>query len=170
MRKTMITMTLATLLTACSTTSGTGPDIYTSGFDNSTLAEIAPHGAACTTACLGLGAQWNEAHGDEAFLIVANFMDLVAILDAQLNIDGKIVDLEPADLLTGQETNSGVRTSTKGFRTTLETIEAITKAKRVWLRIETPTGTREDRIIDASGDSKAYHAMKRFISAVKSVD
>jgi len=29
MRKTMITMTLATLLTACSTTSGTGPDIYT---------------------------------------------------------------------------------------------------------------------------------------------
>jgi len=49
-------------------------------------------------------------------------MDLVAILDAQLNIDGKIVDLEPADLLTGQETNSGVRTSTKGFRTNLKTI------------------------------------------------
>tara|TARA_B100001059_G_C17787567_1_gene558083 strand:- start:390 stop:689 length:300 start_codon:yes stop_codon:yes gene_type:complete len=96
-----------------------------------------------------LGAQWNEAHGDEAFLIVANFMDLVAILDAQLHIDGKIVGLEPADLLTGQETNSGVRTSTKGFRTTLENIEAITNAKRVWLRIETPTGTREDRIIDA---------------------
>lgn len=47
MRRTMITMTLATLLTACATTSGTGPDIYTSGFDNSTLVEIAPHGAAC---------------------------------------------------------------------------------------------------------------------------
>lgn len=93
-------------------------------------------------------------------------MDYVAILDAQLNIDAQVIVLEPADVVTDFDSQYG-KVSSKGFRTNLDTIEAITKADRVWLRIETPNGTREDRIIDQDGDSKAYHAMKRFINAVK---
>ncbi|RUO20927.1 hypothetical protein CWE08_07450 [Aliidiomarina iranensis] len=167
MRKTMITMTLATLLTACATTTGTQPDVRTSGFDQAKIVEIQPHGASCGSAgCLGLGAQWNESHGDNAFFIVTSYMDYVAILDAQLNIDGQVIDLEPADVVTDFDSQYG-KVSSKGFRTNLDTIEAITKADRVWLRIKTPNGTREDRIIDQDGDSKAYHAMKRFMNSVR---
>lgn len=169
MIKTITAISFLTLLTSCATTSGIAPDIRTSGFDNSKLVEIAPHGAACTATCLGLGAQWNESHGNNAFFIVTNYMDYVAILDAQLNVDGQVIDLEPADVITDFDSQFG-KVSSKGFRTNLATIEAITKADRVWLRIETPNGTREDRIIDADSDSKAYHAMKRFMKAVKSAE
>ncbi len=54
-------------------------------------------------------------------------MDYIAILDAQLNIDSQVIDLEPADVVTDFDSQYG-KVSSKGFRTNLDTIEAITKA------------------------------------------
>jgi len=59
-----------------------------------------------------------------------------------------------------------MKISTKGFLTKLDTVEKIIKSKRTWLRVHTPTGTIEDAVINGKKDSKAYHALIRFMDAV----
>ena len=47
-----------------------------------------------------------------------------------------------------------------------EVLRSIAGAQRAWLRVHTTDGYVEDAIVDGSTDSKALHAMRRFLSEV----
>ncbi len=166
MKLIMIMATLA--LAGCATTSGTGPTVSRSGFDGSTVVDISPHGNDCSSmTCTGLGAQWSSATPDAAILKVQVFNDITAITGAKLNIDGKVIDLEPMRGLTNFDKSiPGLKMSVKGYHVQLSDLRRIAAAQRAWLRVSTPSGYVEDRIVEGSSDSKAYHAIRRFLDSV----
>lgn len=168
--KVLFVMVLAFIISGCATTSGTDPVAGYSGFDNAKTVSIPPHGNACSSmVCTGLGAQWNSSSPDSAILIVQVFNEYAAISRAELNIDGEKVSLSPAQTVTDfSSPGSVMRESSRGFGISFSVIEKILSAKRVWLRVHTPTGYIEDPVIDGEKDSKAYHALSRFVTAVKS--
>jgi hypothetical protein len=158
------------LVNGCGTTTGLSPRTAHSGFDNARTVSVAPHGnisAGLSGTSTGIGAQWSEAHKDQAILIVAAYLTYTAITGAELNIDGEKVRLTPTATATSMESSSGVKMSTKAFLTELATVEKIIKSKRTWLRLHTPEGSIEGAVIDGDKDSKAYHALIRFMDAVK---
>ncbi|MCP3129259.1 hypothetical protein [Shewanella sp. KJ2020] len=166
----LFVIALAFVISGCATTSGTNPIIGYSGFDNAKTVSIDPHGNACSSmVCTGLGAQWNSSNPDSAILIVQVFNEYAAISQAELIIDGNKVTLSSAQTVTDfSYPGSAIRESSKGFGIPFSVIEQILSAKRVWLRVHTPTGYIEDPVIDGEKDSKAYHALSRFVTAVKS--
>jgi len=154
----------------CATTTGTDPVIGYSGFDNAKTVSIRPHGNACSAfVCTGLGAQWNSSNPGSAILIVQIFNEYAAISRAELNIDGNIETLSSSVTVTEfSSPGSVMRESSQGFAVSLSLVEKLLSAKRVWLRVHTPTGYIEDAVLDGKKDSKAYHALSRFVAAVKS--
>ncbi|MDN2482776.1 hypothetical protein [Vibrio agarivorans] len=157
----------AVLLAGCSTTSGLEPNVSHSGFDNATIVSIDPHGNACDTmVCTGIGAQWNSSQPDQVILLVAVFNEYAGITDVQLNIDGDRVQLQPTRTITDLNNNSAIKTSTKAFVVDLQLVDHILSSNRTWIRVHTPTGYLEDAVIDNGKDSKAYHALSRFVRDV----
>jgi len=156
------------LLAGCSTTSGTGPNVRHSGFDGARVVTIDGHGNDCSTIiCTGIGAQWKSTNPTEAVLVVYIFNDIKGITGAQLNIDGKTHDLTIMMPLTNfSELGAVTKESRKGFLVPLSLVREITASKRTWLRVQTTAGNMENRVIDGQNDSKAYHALKRFLAAV----
>lgn len=161
---------LALILSACATTSGSDPIVGFSGFDNAKTVSISPHGNACSSMlCTGLGAQWNSSNPESAILIVRVFNEYAVINHAELNIDGKKIELASVQTVTDFGTPStGIHESSKAFGVPLTVIEQIISANKVWLRVSTPSGYIEDPVKDGSKDSKAYHALSRFVLAIKS--
>ena len=156
-------------INACSNSTGLDAKVSHSGFDNSKGVNIAPHGNACTyMTCTGVGLQWNSKYPDDAFMIVQVFNNVAPIFGAQLNIDGDIITLKESQLVSSYEVDGYTRNSSKAFLVSLDTLEKIENANKVWMRVETPDGTLEDAIIDGNKDSKSYHALKRFLVEVKS--
>lgn len=168
--KMLFIVALVFIVSGCATTSGTNPIVGYSGFDNAKTVSINPHGNACSSmVCTGLGAQWNSSKPDLAILIIQVFNEYAAISRAELNIDGEQIALSSVQAVTGfSSPSSAMRESSKGFGVSFSVIEQILSAKRVWLRVHTPTGYIEDPVIDGEKDSKAYHALSRFVTAVKS--
>lgn len=157
------------VLAGCSTTSGLNPKVEYSGFDNAKIVTIAPHGNACESmTCTGLGAQWNSSKPNIVILIVQIFNEYAAISDAELNIDGKKINLMVTKGVTDFSSQGVyIKESSRGFVVSIKTIDDILSAQRVWLRIHTPTGYLEDAVIEGEKDSKAYHALKRFMQSVR---
>lgn len=159
---------LATWLTGCATTSGLAPSVTQSGFDGARVVTIAGHGNACTSMrCSGLGAQWHSTSPDSALLIVYLFNDIKGITGAQLNIDGTKVTLmatqHPTDFNIPGAT---IKESRKAFTVPLSVIRQVAASQRTWLRVQTTSGYVEDAVVDGAIDSKALHAMKRFLISV----
>ena len=165
----IFSLLISAVLVGCSTTVGHSPKVAQGGFDNARTVDIRPHGNASRGMTpTGIGAQWSEANRDRVILIIAVFNTYTGITGAELNIDGEKMSLTPtADVTDMTSDANNFKTSTKGFVTTLDTVDKIIRSKRTWLRIHTPTGTMEDPVIDGDKDSKAYHALVRFVAAVK---
>lgn len=155
-------------LAGCSTTSGTGPNVTRSGFDGARVVTINGHGNACKgMLCTGLGAHWNSKTPADAVLVVYLFNDIKAITGAKLNIDGQTHDLTTMQTFTNfNELGAATKESRKGFIVPLDLVRKITTSQRTWLRVQTTGGYAEDAVIDGQTDSKAYHALKRFLTAV----
>ncbi|RIJ15944.1 hypothetical protein D1227_06475 [Henriciella mobilis] len=139
-----------------------------SGFDDSAVVHINPHGNACTQfICTGFGGQWQEAKPDMFLLRAAVFNETTAILGASFNIDGEVVELEPAGGFTDFErVLDTVEGSEKDFVAPISLIDRILTADRVWMRVTTSDGNLEDAVIDGGKDSKAYHALRRFSAEI----
>lgn len=163
---------LVAVVNGCGTTTGLSPKTAHSGFDNARTVDISPHGTISSgnSAGIGIGAQWNEAHKDQAILIFVVYLTYTGITGAELNIDGEKIALTPTATVTDMASDvTGMKSSAKGFVTKLDTVERIVRSKRTWVRLHTPTGTMESAVIDGAKDSKAYHALKRFMNDVKPV-
>ena len=168
MKRTAILLLVAAALAGCSTTSGTGPRISKSGFDGARIVTINPHGNACRSMiCTGLGAQWNSKHPTDSILVVSLFNEVKAIVGAQLNIDGQVYDLSNAQPFTNfSDFGAATKESRKGFIVPTDLIRKIAASHRTWLRVTTSAENYEDAVIDGQTDSKAYHALRRFVASV----
>lgn len=117
--------------------------------------------------CTGLGAQWNSKRPADSVLVVSLFNEVKAIIGAQLNIDGKVYDLSNAQPFTNfSDFGAATKESRKGFIVSTDLIRKITTSQRTWLRVTTTAGNFEDAVIDGQTDSKAYHALRRFLASV----
>ena len=157
------------LLLAGCTTIDHSPERGSTGFDSTRTVSITPHeNASDRMIPTGIGAQWTAAKKDEVILIIAVFNNHVEITGAELNIGGERIALTPTANVTDMKADlNNLKTSTKGFLTTLHTVKKIVNSGRTWLRVHTPTGTMDDAVKDRARDSKAYHALKRFMNDVK---
>jgi hypothetical protein len=158
---------LALLGAGCATTSGNAPETTRSGFDGARVVSITPHGNACTTVlCTGLGAQWSSARPDQAIVSVAVFNQITGITGAAVNVDGKVTQLAAIAPTGFNRLGDAQKVSRSDFVVPLQLVRSIAGAKRAWLRVTTPGGSLEDAIVDGSTDSKALHALRRFLAEV----
>jgi hypothetical protein len=167
----LVSLTCVLVLGCGGSKKGLSANVGHSGFDNARTVDIPPHVNAMTGTPIrtGLGAQWNASRPDSVLLIVAMWNQYMVITDAQLNIDGEKISLTRlSDSVTDIDRNDvGRPTSTRAFATDIATVKKIIASKRTWLRVNTPTGYIDDAVIDGGKDSKAYHALIRFIAAVE---
>ncbi len=169
MRLTTASLSAAFLLflAGCATTTGIAPTTSHSGFDNASVVTIPAHGNACSgMVCTGLGAQWSAKTPETALLMVNIINEYRGITGAQLNMDGQVLTLKKTATATTMEASGGMKQSTQSFIVPLSLIRDITNSQRTWLRVQTPSGSYEDAVIDGAKDSKAFHALKRFLSSV----
>jgi hypothetical protein len=150
------------------TTSGLQPTSVRSGFDGARVVNIAGHGVACRTVlCPGLGAQWSDKNPQTAIVTVYLFNEIKGVTGAQLAIDGRIVTLQPIPGLTNfSRPGDLVKESRRDFTVGLGDVRAVASAQRAWLRVQTTDGYVEEAIIDGATDSKALHALRRFLAEV----
>lgn len=158
----------ALALAGCATTTGTAPTDARSGYDGARVVNIAAHGGACTSMlCPAIGAQWNDKRPDVAIVTVALMNAWQPITGARLMIDGKETRLDPLPgITTFSAPVQGMRESTRDFTAPLATVRALSTAGKAWLRVGTTDGNVEVAIIDGATDSKALHAMRRFLALV----
>lgn len=158
-------------LGGCATTSGTDASVSRSGFHQAAAVNIGAHATAqaagLSSPMIGIGAQWQQQNPTAALLAVEMYAEIIGITGAALNIDGEIVTLQPLPGLTDFSKASGIQVSRRMFSTDMATIKRVTTAKRVWVKVGTTKGWVEDAIIDGSKDSKAFHALGRFLTAVE---
>ncbi|WP_314972844.1 hypothetical protein [Comamonas testosteroni] len=167
-----ITASLSTafllLVAGCANTVGLEPTTSYSGFDNANVVTIRPHGNACAEmVCTGLGAQWSAKTPETALLMVTITNEYRGIMSAQLNIDGQVVTLKKTMTATAMDAAGGIRQSTQTFVVPMSLVKGITSSKRTWLRVQTTEGSYENAVIDGEQDSKAFHALKRFLASVE---
>lgn len=169
MKRTAILLLMLAALAGCATTSGSDARVSRSGFDGARIVTVNPHGNACRSmSCTGLGAQWSSKTPTQSVLVVSLFNETRAIVEAQLNVDGKVYDLSNAQPFTNfSDFGAATKESRKGFIVPTELIRKIANSQRTWLRVTTTAGNFEDAVIDGQTDSKAFHALKRFLVSVE---
>lgn len=156
-------------LAGCATTSGTAATSKVAGFDGARVVNIQPHGTACTSmACEAIGAQWSSARPDSAIVRVAIVNEIVGITGAEFKIGDRVVRPVKLTPLTEFNTQPGsLKESAADFAIGLADVRLIASGQqRVWLRVHTTRGYSDAAIIDGSLDSKAYHALKRFLAEI----
>lgn len=168
MKRTANLLLILAALAGCATTSGSDARVSRSGFDGARIVTVNPHGNACRSmSCTGLGAQWSSKSPTEAVLVISLFNETRAIVGAQLNIDGKVYDLSNAQPFTNfSDFDAATKESRKGFIVPTDLIRKIAASQRTWLRVTTTVGNFEDAVIDGQTDSKAFHALRRFLASV----
>lgn len=155
-------------LASCANTSGLEAKTTSSGFDGARVVDIQPHGAACTgMVCPGLGAQWSSKAPDSAIVTVAVFHEIRGITGAEVSVAGQATRLKAMGVITTfSRPGDPLRVSRTDFAAPLALVRSMASAERVWLRVHTTDGYIEAAIVDGQLDSKAVHALRRFISQV----
>jgi hypothetical protein len=116
--------------------------------------------------CLAIGAQWSSDLPAVAVVHIALFNDYVGITGAEINVDGRVTRLQPFAGLSRLDYESGMKQTRKEFTAPLDLVRSISTSQRAWLRVRTTQGTMEVAIVDGPTDSKALHALRRFIAEV----
>lgn len=156
-------------LAGCATTGGSAPAERTSGFDGARVVSIAPHGAACASLpCISVGAEWNSKMPDAALLVVTvSGSKYTGISRVEISIDeAKPTGRAASGVTRFEMTTPPVRESTQVFGIGLAELRGIASARRAWVRVYTVDGYLEEAIVDGQRDSKALHAIRRFLAKI----
>lgn len=165
-RRLFALVAVAALISGCANTSGLEPQVSRAGFDGARVVHIEPHGTACAALpCISVGAQWSSANPGAALLLVrVTGGSYTGIRRVELNVDGVA---KYWDLATSQTRFSSVaaqlRESQQSVGVPLSTIGTIATAGRAWVRVHTSEGYLDAAIVDGQADSKALHALRRFL-------
>lgn len=179
---TVLLVVASVTLLGCGATTGTSARSTISTFDGARIVSIDAHSTNCNMSmvCSLLGATWTSSVPTKAMLGVEVMADYTSIQSAYLNIDGRIVHLDVSEPIThfdqvlpqpsGALYSPGLaelgRRSSKGFMVPLDLVRSILAAKDVRLRVATTDVTIDSVVFTADKDSKAHHALERFIVQV----
>ncbi|EOT1756506.1 lipoprotein [Citrobacter koseri] len=171
MKKFLVVALGMLVLAGCSNTQGTGPISGIDRHSGSKTIIIQPHGTDCESMqCIALGAFWTESEKDYALLTVSLMNTSDFIRSAHLEIDGVKYPLrDDGDLTRYDRPLNNVSLyveSKKDYIIPLDIVKKITTAKKAWIFVQTGSGYMSNAIIDAQGDSKAYYALQRFLTAL----
>lgn len=181
--KHLLVVCMVFALSACGATVGENARSDVSKFDGSRNVWIDQHGTNCgmSMTCSDVGAQWTSADPAHAVLRIGTMGAYESITAAALNINGRIIELQPVEASTHFDHAGGVpsyqtyspanqealRTSQRGFLVSVDLIREILASKSVKLRVQTSEVTIDSVIIDGSKDSKAYYALQRFVTKIQ---
>ena len=164
---------LSTLI-GCAATSGMAPTVERSGFDGAQIVKISLHSNDCNPLfaqrCSSFAAQWNSSKPDQALLIIQVTGEILSISSVEFNIDKKITKLNNSNVTDfNVDYNVGISSSKAAFVVPLSFIEQISSADFAWVRINSNTSYFENRIAEGKEQGWAYHAFKRFLAKIKTV-
>ncbi|WP_372810067.1 hypothetical protein [Pseudoalteromonas nigrifaciens] len=180
MKRLFLCAALSLGVLGCATSSGLNPTTSKSEFDNTKTIDIKPHGLSCKNTgvyCPTLGFRWEDDSPSTAAirLVILDLYssqsiggDYVRIGNLRLKIDGELVTLSPVgsgltsynyDKITG-------RTSTQAYVVPKSLLNKIYSSKETLVQVVTDKGDIEDYIIKPNADTKAYHALNRFLEAI----
>lgn len=180
MKRIILWASLSLALAGCATTSGLNPTVSKSEFDNTKVIDIEPHGLSCKNTgvyCPTLGFRWSDDNSSSALIRIVMIDlygtqiiggDYVGIRDLRLKIDGEMITLKPVgigltdynyDKITG-------KTSTQAYVVPTSLLTKIYSSKETLVQIVTDKGNIEDYIVKPNADTKAYHALSRFLDAI----
>lgn len=157
-------------LAGCANTVGMDPSETVAGFDKARVVNIAPHGVGCVGGvgpCLALGAEWSSAKPGGALLtLLVLGPEYAGVQRLSIRADGQETALQSAGLSQFKPGAPPWRESTQTFSVPLDLVRKIAGGQSVWLRAHTTTGYIDAAVIDGQQDSKAVHALRRFLAAV----
>lgn len=158
---------LAFAVTGCANTSGLDAKTSQSTFDGAKTVRIAPHSLGCKSACSTMGFGWTSKSPNDVFvdLKMIQLPDYKSIQQLRFNIDGQISNFKPIQTLTDYK-NEGVlgKTATQSFVIPQSYAKKLHNSKDVRVQIVTEAGSVDDYLIIGDKDSKAYHALGRFLT------
>lgn len=175
----MKTMILGVLLSfsllGCATTSGLDAKTTTSDFDKSKRVSIAPHGSVCTNnyaTCALLGFTWTDKKPEQSNILVqvtepTNGGEYHSIITTKLNIDGDIITLKPSIGDTNSfDYNEVFKTSSRLYDVPLSTLNKVKLSKITKIQVIADGAIIEGDLKDGDKNTKAYHAMLRFLDQI----
>lgn len=167
----MLAAVMAAMMVAgCANTDGLAARESASGFDGARVVSIDPHGVACEALpCISIGGEWNSKRPDTVLALVSvTSGEFSALRRLELNIDGRVVDVAPQAGSVSRFTAPvpAMRQSLQTFVLPLADLRAVASARRAWVRVTTLNGYTEQAIIDGATDSKAVHALRRFVAQI----
>jgi hypothetical protein len=168
MRKALAALAVC-VMAGCANTDGMAPTVSIAGYDQARVVNISPHGLACDELpCLALGVEWSSAKPESAVLIVKRVgIDYAGINRLSLKVDGKETTL--AARASGTEFAAGsppMRESIQTFAAPMQLVRDLASGRQVLARVDSVRGYLDGAIMDGEKDSKAVHALRRFLLAV----
>ena len=180
MKRLLLCAALSLGVFGCATSSGLNPTTSKSDFDNPKTIDIKPHGLSCKNTgvyCPTIGFRWQDDNPSKAAirLVMIDLYgsqviggDYVRIGDLRLKIDGELIILKPvgSGLTSYDYDKISGRSSTQAYVVPMALLNKIHSSKETLLQISTDKGDIEDYIVKTNADTKAYHALNRFLEAI----
>lgn len=180
MKRLLLCAALSFGMLGCATSSGLNTTVSSSDFDNSKTIDIAPHGLSCKKTlpyCPSVGFRWSDKTPDNAYIRLAVY-DLssvntvggnyLSIKDLRLKINGEVVTLKPVgNGLTNYSYDKTVgKTSVQVYEVPISLLKNIYSSKETLVQIVTDKRNLEDYFVKSDADTKAYHALGRFLETL----
>lgn len=180
MKQIILCAALSLGLVGCATSSGLSPTVSKSEFDNKKTIDIAPHGLSCKNTgvyCPTFGFRWSDDDASSALIRIVMLDlygtqiiggDYAEIRDLRLKIDGEMVTLKPVGIgLTNYDYDKITgKTSTQAYKVPRSLLTKIYSSKETLVQVVTDKGNIEDYIVKPDADTKAYHALGRFLESI----
>lgn len=161
------------LLAICGTALASSVTKSVDSFDGAMRVDVDRYyGLDCgaATACASLGADWLSTRPGVVVLRL-NVLDALTGIDGlKFNVDGEIVDLNPAEKPTDFENGKFLKTSKRDFFISVAELRKVLAAKSVKVRILTQDGLVDATLSSGTKASSAYGALKEFVEAIPAQD
>ena len=116
---------------------------------------------------LKLGGFWSEKT-PEVFALEVVYFGVAGIESVQVNVDGEIIELEPASALTDFDHPHGRVESGRRFVVPLEFVDRMMEAERVVFRVGLG-GTRAEGIFSTNAPTTARPAFRKALARIDKV-
>ncbi|OUV22082.1 MAG: hypothetical protein CBC55_04620 [Gammaproteobacteria bacterium TMED95] len=169
--KTLISLFLVLILSACSNTNGMVTATEEANTDDKVVTMYPVTTDCDIKVCTQIGAQWSKATPNEVMLIIKMAEPHFEIKGAYLNLDGNLIFLSKPSMQSNHTAKAGTispQAAYTAFRTSVDVLKSAVNSKRAWLRVTTQSAYFDDRIKDVSTDSDALNALILFLGKIDS--
>lgn len=167
MKKIILAILLGITISVASAEEPKGVKVQTSGFDGTKEVTLKPYGSSScmsfSKTCVSVGALWKSNLPDRVALDLHSLGKFVNMTDLFINIDGEIVKAERVSFANDHQLTGHYKESFQRFVISKELFDKILSAQKVWMKIETMSGTHiETNLIDNGKTTLALDGLKRF--------